>query len=78
MRAPELVFQIVGVAGFGLTASTSRTAGQADNLGHLRPSFAAGGCYGAVLVGLVAVFRSCTAGVVRWSRLARRMSCSEW
>ncbi len=63
MRTPDLAFQSVGVAGFEPTASSSRTAGTTVNGGCFRTSWAAGGCSGAVLVGLVAVFRSCTAAV---------------
>src|SRR6476646_11033077 len=46
--------------------------------GCLRTSRAAEGRYGTVLVSLVAVFRSCTADVVRWSKLASSTSGSEW
>ena len=60
MRAPDLRFGGVGVAGFEPTASSSRTAGTAVDRGCFRTSQATGGRSGAVLVGLVAVFRSCT------------------
>ena len=78
MRAPDLVLPGVGVAGFEPTASSSRTAGRAVDGGCLRTSRAAEGRYGTVLVSLVAVFRSCTADVVRWSKLASSTSGSEW
>jgi hypothetical protein len=61
MRTPDLAFQSVGVAGFEPTASSSRTAGRAVNGGYLRRSLANGERCGSVLVGGVAVFRSCTA-----------------
>ncbi len=70
MRAPDLALPGVGVAGFEPTASSSRTAGTAVDRGYLRTSWAAGGRSGAVLVGLVAVFRSCTAAVAHRSGLA--------
>jgi hypothetical protein len=69
MRTPDLAFQSVGVAGFEPTASSSRTAGRAVDRGCFRTSPAIGGCCGTVLVSLVAVFRSCTAAVVRWAGL---------
>jgi hypothetical protein len=61
MRTPDLAFQSVGVAGFEPTASSSRTAGRAVNAGYFRRSPASGGRWGPVLVGGVAVLRSCTA-----------------
>jgi hypothetical protein len=61
MKTPDLAFQSVGVAGFEPTASSSRTAGKAVDRGCFRTSQATGGRSGAVLVDLVAVFRSCTA-----------------
>jgi hypothetical protein len=45
--------------------SSSRTAGTAVDRGYFRTSRAAGAHFGAVLVGFVAVFRSCTDEVVR-------------
>jgi hypothetical protein len=60
MRAPDLRFSGVGVAGFEPTASSSRTAGRAVDGGYFRTSPAIGGRSGTVLVSLVAVFRSCT------------------
>lgn len=63
MRALELGFQSVGVAGFGPTASSMRTAGKSGDRGHFRTSPAIGRRSGTVLVGLVAVLRSCTAQV---------------
>jgi hypothetical protein len=68
----------VGVAVFEPTASSSRTAGRAVDGGCLHTSRAAERRYGTVLVSLVAVFRSCTADVVRWSKLASSTSGSEW
>jgi hypothetical protein len=65
MRTPDLAFQSVGVAGFEPTASSSRTAGRAVDGGCFRTSRAAGGRSEAVLVGLVAVLRCCTAAVAR-------------
>jgi hypothetical protein len=59
----------VGVAGFEPTASSSRTAGTAVNGGCFRTSRAASGRSEAVLVDLVAVFRSCTAEVASRSGL---------
>jgi hypothetical protein len=61
MRTPDLAFQSVGVAGFEPTASSSRTAGRSVDGGCFRMSLAVEGRLGTVLVGLVAVFRSCTA-----------------
>jgi hypothetical protein len=52
---------MVGVAGFEPTASSSRTAGTAVDSGCFRTPRAADGRCGAVLVGLVAVLRCCTA-----------------
>jgi hypothetical protein len=54
---------VVGVAGFEPTASSSRTAGRVVNGGYLRSSLAGGGRCRSVLVGGVAVFRSCTAAL---------------
>ena len=51
------------------STSSSRTAGSAVDRDYFRTSRAAGGCSGAVLVGLVAVFRSCTAAVAHRSGL---------
>ncbi|MDX6295914.1 MAG: hypothetical protein QOH50_5137 [Kribbellaceae bacterium] len=65
MRAPDLVLPGVGVAGFEPTASSSRTAGKSIDGGCFRTSLAAEGRSGTVLVGLVAVFRCCTAWVAR-------------
>jgi hypothetical protein len=65
MRTPDLAFQSVGVAGFEPTASSSRTAGKLVDSGYFRTSLAIRGCSGSVLIGLVAVFRSCTAAVAR-------------
>jgi hypothetical protein len=69
MKTPDLAFQSVGVAGFEPTASSSRTAGRAVDGGCFRTSLADDGHSGAVLVVLVAVFRSCTAVAVRKARV---------
>jgi hypothetical protein len=69
MRAPDLVLPGVGVAGFEPTASSSRTAGMAVDKGYFSTSRVTGGRSGAVLGGLVAVSRSCTAAVARRSGL---------
>jgi hypothetical protein len=61
-QASDLRF-LVGVAGFEPTASSSRTAGRAVNGGYFRRSPASGGRCGPVLVGGVAVLRSCTAAL---------------
>jgi hypothetical protein len=61
MRAPELVFVRVGAVGSEPTASLSRTAGRVVDRGCFRTSRATGGRPGPMLVGLVAVLRSCTA-----------------
>jgi hypothetical protein len=61
MRAPDLALPGVGVAGFEPTASSSRTAGKAVDRGCFRTSPATGGPPRPMLVGLVAVLRSCTA-----------------
>jgi hypothetical protein len=61
MRAPDLRFAGVGVAGFEPTASSSRTAGTTVDRGYFCTSRAIDGHSGAVLVGLVAVLRCCTA-----------------
>jgi len=63
MRTPDQALQRVGVAGFEPTASSSRTAGRAVNRGCFRRSTASGGRCGPVLVGGVAVLRSCTAAL---------------
>ncbi len=65
MRTPDVAFQSVGVAGFEPTASSSRTAGKSVDGGCFRTSLAAEGRSRTVLIGLVAVFRSCTAEVAR-------------
>jgi hypothetical protein len=62
-QAADLPFQAVGVAGFEPTASSSRTAGRAVHGGHFRRSLAGSGRCRPVLVGGVAVFRSCTAAL---------------
>jgi DNA invertase Pin-like site-specific DNA recombinase len=54
------VNHLVGVAGFEPTASSSRTAGRAVNGGYFRRSPVDGGRCRLVLVGGVAVLRSCT------------------
>ena len=77
MRTPDLAFQSVGVAGFEPTASSSRTAGMAVDRGCFRTSRATVGHLGAVLVGVVAVLRCCTAMDVRRSG-ASATSGSEW
>jgi hypothetical protein len=64
-QAADQAFQTVGVAGFEPTASSSRTAGSVVDRGYFRTSMGAGGHPGAVLASLVAVFRGCTADVVR-------------
>jgi hypothetical protein len=63
MRTPDLAIQSVGVAGFEPTASSSRTAGRAVDGGYFRRSPADGGRCKPVLVGGVAVLRSCTAAL---------------
>jgi hypothetical protein len=68
MRTPDLAFQRVGVAGFEPTASSSRTVGRAGNGSYLRRLLAGGGRCGSVLVGLVAVLRSCTTELVASGR----------
>jgi hypothetical protein len=67
------------------TASSSRTAGRAVNGGYFRTLLANGECCGVVLVGGVAVFRSCTAALARqgWTRhapakLTRRVTWCRW
>ena len=78
MRAPDLVLPGVGVAGFEPTASSSRTAVRVGRWRLFTHVTGRWGRYGTVLVSLVAVFRSCTADVVRWSKLASSTSGSEW
>src|SRR6185437_14117477 len=55
------------VSGFEPTVSSSRTAGRAVNGGYFRRSPASGGRCGPVLVGGVAVLRSCTAALAAQS-----------
>lgn len=75
MRAPDLRFGGVGVAGL---EPSSRTAGRSVDGSHFRTSWAVGGHIETVPVDAVAVLRCCTAEVVRWSKLASSTSGAEW